>query len=273
MATWFITGCSTGFGRHIAEHLLDTGHRVVATARNTAKIADLASQGEVLPLELDVTNPAQVRSAVARAEEEFGGIDVLVNNAGSGYFAAVEESEPDAVRRMFDVNFFAAADVITAVLPGMRRRRSGVIVNLTSIGGLEGFESVGHYCASKFALEGLSDALRKEVAPLGIGVMTVEPSAFRTEWAGSAAEPAEVIDDYAPTAGAARQAYRDSIGKQAGDPALAARALVRAVESPTPPQRLLLGNEAYDTALAKLDRMRAEFTAQESTARGVDAPA
>ncbi|KHK64854.1 oxidoreductase [Pseudomonas frederiksbergensis] len=270
--TWLVTGCSTGFGRYIAEHLLKQGERVVVTARKTEYVEDLARLGEALVLPLDVTDPQQARDVVAASERVFGAVDVLVNNAGIGYFAAVEETDPRAARRLLEVNLFGTAGMIHAVLPGMRQRRRGTIVNLTSIGGLAGFPAVGYYCASKFAVEGLSDALRAEVEPLGIRVMTVEPSAFRTEWAGSADEVREPIDDYDATAGAARRAYHASIGQQEGDPARAAAAIYAAVNAEQPPQRLLLGNRAFEVAMAKLSAMQTEFRAWEATARGADFP-
>lgn len=270
---WFVTGCSTGFGRSLAAHLLDLGYRVVVTARRTGQVADLAERGDALVLPLDVADVEQVRAAVHRAEEHFGRIDVLVNNAGVGYFAAVEESDERQVQKLFDVNFHGVSHMVRAVLPGMRRRRSGVIVNLTSIGGLVGFPAVGYYCATKFAVEGLSDALRQELAPLGIGVMTVEPSAFRTNWAGSSAETTDPIADYDATAGAARRAYHESVGRQAGDPDRAARAVVRAVEAPNRPARLLLGNEAHDTAVERFRAALDEFAQWEDVARSADHPA
>lgn len=271
--TWLVTGCSTGFGRHIAAHLLKQGERVVVTARKTEQVQDLASLGQSLVLPLDVTDAEQAKAVVAEAERVFGRVDVLINNAGIGYFAAVEETDPQAARRLFDVNFFGTSHMIQAVLPGMRQRRQGMIVNLTSIGGLAGFPAVGYYCASKFAVEGLSETLRAELEPLGIGVMTVEPSAFRTEWAGSSGEVSEPIADYEVTAGKARRAYHASVGKQEGDPARAAAAIHTAVTSPQPPHRLLLGNRAFDVAMAKLSAMRTEFSLWEATARGVDFPA
>ncbi|MEU0465332.1 MULTISPECIES: oxidoreductase [unclassified Amycolatopsis] len=271
-SVWFVTGCSTGFGRSLAEHLLDLGHRVVVTARRTETIADLADRGQALVLPLDVADDEQVRAAVRAAEDHFGQIDVLVNNAGVGYFAAVEESDEEQIRTLFDVNFHGVSRMVRAALPGMRRRRSGVIVNLTSIGGLAGFPAVGYYCATKFAVEGLSDTLRHELAPLGIGVMTVEPSAFRTDWAGSSAETTQPIADYDATAGAARRAYHESVGRQAGDPDRAARAVVQAVEAPDRPQRLLLGNEAYDTAVGRFRAALDEFARWESVTRGADYP-
>lgn len=267
---WLVTGCSTGFGRHIAGHLLDIGQKVVVTARKPHQIQDLAQRGDALILPLDVTDPAQTRDAVQQAEARFGRVDVLVNNAGIGYFAAVEESDEAQVRAMFEVNLFGAASTIRAVLPGMRRRRSGTIVNLTSVGGLEGFPAVGFYCATKYAVEGLSDSLRIETAPLGIHVMTVEPGAFRTEWAGSSIEAAGTIADYDATAGEARRAYRDSVGQQPGDPTRAAQAIASAVLSANPPKRLLLGNDAYTVAMAKLEEMGREFRAWETLTRGTE---
>ncbi|MFC5460056.1 oxidoreductase [Massilia niabensis] len=269
---WFVTGCSTGFGRHIAEHLLGQGQRVVVTARKTDKIADLARPGQALVLALDVTDAAQCKEAAAQALAHFGQLDVLVNNAGIGYFAAVEETNAEQARELMEVNFFGAANMIHAVLPSMRARRSGCIVNLTSIGGISGFEAVGYYSASKFALEGLSDTLAKELAPLGVKVLTVEPSGFRTEWAGSANETSTPIADYDSTAGAARRAYHASVGKQAGDPRRAAAAIFQAVTAERPPRYLLLGNEAMEVGMAKLEEMRTDFSGWEQVSRGADFP-
>lgn len=268
--SWLVTGCSTGFGRFIATHLLERGERVIVTARNAEQVRDLADLGEALILPLDVTDAEQAKAVVAQAERLFGSVDVLVNNAGIGYFAAVEETDPQSARRLFEVNFFGSANMIHAVLPGMRQRGRGMIVNLTSIGGLAGFPAVGYYCASKFALEGLSETLRAEVEPLGIGVMTVEPSAFRTEWAGSATQVSESIADYDATAGQARRAYDASIGRQEGDPARAAAAIYSAVTAAQPPQRLLLGNRAVDVAMGKLSAMQTEFRTWERVSRGAD---
>ena len=207
-------------------------------------------------------------------QERFGHIDVLVNNAGIGYFAAVEEGEDQEVRRMFDINVFGLAGMIQAVLPAMRGRRSGCIVNVSSIGGLRSFPAIGYYNATKFAVEGLTEALWQEVEPLGIRVMLVEPSGFRTDWAGRSAHESKVeIADYAATAGAARQGVRAVSGNQAGDPVRAMQALIRAVASGAPPHRLLLGNAAYDGAMEKLAELTGEFTAWEAVSRGADFPA
>ena len=270
---WFITGCSTGFGRELAKHVLELGYRTVVTARNPDEVAELASMGDALVLKLDVTNQDQIDSAIKTAEAKFGRIDVLVNNAGIGYFAAVEESEEKEVRRMFEINVFGLSRMIHAALPGMRRQRKGFIVNFSSIGGLRSFPAVGYYNATKFAVEGLSEALWQEVEPLGIKVMLVEPSGFRTDWAGrSANESKKQIDDYAATAGAWREQVRAISGKQPGDPIRAVHAIVKAVESANPPHHLLLGNDAYTAATAKLDILRKEFAAWETVSRGADFP-
>ncbi|MBL8856152.1 MAG: SDR family NAD(P)-dependent oxidoreductase, partial [Planctomycetaceae bacterium] len=198
---WFITGCSTGFGRQIAKHVLELGYRVVVTSRDPGDVQDLKDLGDALILKLDVTDRSQAEAAVQTAEEHYGGIDVLVNNAGIGYFAAVEESSETEVRKMFDVNVFGLSRMIHLVLPGMRKRRQGFIVNLSSIAGLRSFPALGYYNATKFAVEGLSESLWQEVEPLGIKVMLVEPSGFRTDWAGrSANETQHQIADYADTA-------------------------------------------------------------------------
>ena len=270
---WFITGCSTGFGRELAKHVLQRGYPTVVTARNPEDVKDLAAVGDALVLKLDVTDRTQSGEAIRAAEEKYGRIDVLVNNAGIGYFAAVEESEEEQVRRMFEINVFGVGRMIHAVLSGMRKRRKGFIVNFSSIGGLRSFPSVGYYNATKFAVEGLSEALWQEVEPLGIKVMLVEPSGFRTDWAGrSANESKRQIADYAVTAGAWRSQVRAISGKQPGDPVRAAHAIVKAIEFPNPPHHLLLGNDAYNGAMAKLEDLRKEFLAWETVSRGADFP-
>ncbi|MEY3253320.1 MAG: hypothetical protein RL227_2293 [Pseudomonadota bacterium] len=270
---WFITGCSTGFGMELATQAIERGYRTVVTARDLAKLPTRAASGQILVLQLDVTHPGQVAAAVKAAEARFGGIDVLVNNAGIGYFAAIEEGDEAEVRKMFDVNVFGLTSMVQAVLPGMRRRRRGCIVNLSSLAGVRGMPALGQYNATKFAVEGLSEALRREVEPLGIRVMAVEPSGFRTDWAGrSANESTHPIADYEATAGAVRLAVRASSGKQPGDPVRAARAIIQAVASGEPPHHLLLGKDAFEGAMAKLDELRRSFMAGEAVARGADFP-
>jgi NADP-dependent 3-hydroxy acid dehydrogenase YdfG len=275
-SVWFITGCSTGFGRELAQHVLARGGRAVVTARDAARVQDLveAAPDRALALSLDVTDGAQIASAVTAATEKFGAIDVLVNNAGYGYMAALEEGEDDEVRAMFEANVFGLVAMTQAVLPGMRARKRGHVVNISSMGGLVGFPGVGFYNATKFAVEGLSEALGQEVAPLGIRVMLVEPSGFRTDWAGrSAGESKAQIADYAGTAGKGRTGIRAASGHQAGDPVRAIAAVIKAVEGPNPPHHLLLGNAAYEGAIATLSELRQNFESWEATSRGADFPA
>ena len=272
-AVWFITGCSTGFGLELAKQAIEHGHRTVVTARDPSKLKGYGATDQVLVLKLDVTQPDQAEAAIKATIARFGRIDVLVNNAGIGYFAAVEESEEDEVRKMFDVNVFGTGRMIWAVLPGMRKQRSGCIVNLSSLAGLRGFPAMGYYNATKFAVEGLSAALRQEVEPLGLRVMVVEPSGFRTDWAGRSADESEnQIEDYEATAGKVRAAVRKSSGQEPGDPVRAAKAIVEAVSSGKAPHHLLLGNDAFDGAMARLDHLREDFAACEEVARAADFP-
>ena len=266
MATWFITGCSTGLGRALAAAVLERGDNAVVTARDVAAVRDLAGPypGTALALSLDVTDAAQSAAAVRAALERFGGIDVLVNNAGYGYRAAVEEGDDADVQRLFATNFFGAVTLIKAVLPGMRARRSGAIVNVSSIGARRTPEGSGYYSATKAALEGLSGSLRKELAPLGISVTAVEPGAFRTDFSGrSLAQSAAAIADYAGTAGKRRKEHDTVHGTQPGDPAKAAQAIVAAVESAEPPALLLLGQDALDTYHQVTEAQLAEVRAWE----------
>jgi len=272
---WFITGCSTGFGRELATALIDRGYRVVATARNPDDVADLVAAGgdRVLALKLDVTDRAQAEAAVAAATERFGHIDVLVNNAGIGYFGAIEESDETEVRRMFEINVFGLARMIHLALPGMRARRSGTIVNISSIGGVRAFPAVGYYNGTKFAVEGISEALSQEVAPLGIKVLLVEPSGFRTDWAGrSAQETKTPIADYDATAGRNKGAIRGYSGSQPGDPKRAAAAIIRAVEANDSPLRLLLGKAALAGARGKIELLQRDFNAWADVSAGADFP-
>ena len=272
---WFITGCSTGFGRELAKHLLENDYRVVVTARDVNKVQDIVATNKenAFAAALDVTNHDQVLATVKHAEDHFGRIDVLVNNAGFGYFGAIEESDEKEARSMFETNFWGLSAVTRAVLPNMRERKSGFIVNISSIGGLAGFPSVGYYNATKFAVNGFSEALQKELKPLGINVMIVEPSGFRTDWAGRSANNATVtIDDYAETAGAFKTNIRGYSGKQAGDPVRAAKAIVAAVESADPPANLLLGKVALQTARLKLEALKRDFDDWADVSEGADFP-
>jgi NAD(P)-dependent dehydrogenase (short-subunit alcohol dehydrogenase family) len=272
---WLITGCSTGFGRELARAVLERGDRVVVTARNPDSVRDLVTgrEGQAIALRLDVTDREQAEQAVQEAERAFGRIDVLVNNAGIGYFGAVEESEEAEVRRMFEVNVFGLARMTHLVLPGMRARRRGHIVNVASIGGLRAFPAVGYYNATKFAVVGLSEALALETEPLGIHVTIVEPSGFRTDWAGrSANEAPEEIADYAETAGKNRRSIRGASGNQPGDPERAAAAIIAAVDAPEPPLHLLLGRAALRGARWKVEMLTSQFDAWEETTIGADFP-
>ena len=272
---WFITGCSTGFGRELSKQLLENGYRVAVTARNVEQVQDLVeiNNENAIALELDVTDKKQVTDAIAKAEAHFGRIDVLVNNAGFGYFGAIEESDEREVRAMFEANFWGLSEMTRAVLPKMRERKSGTIVNISSIGGFVGFPGVGYYNATKFAVNGFSEALQKELKPLGIDVIIVEPSGFRTDWAGRSANDAtKEIDDYAETAGANKDAIRGYSGNQPGDPVRAAKAIVAAVEAENPPKNLLLGKAALKNARLKLDNLKEEFDAWAETSEGADFP-
>ncbi len=272
---WFITGCSTGFGRELGKLVLDRGYRAVITARDPTKIRDLTAghEGRALALKLDVTDKAEATEAVRYSEAVFGSIDVLVNNAGFGYVGAVEESEEAEVRALMETNFFGLARMIHAVLPGMRHRRRGSIVNISSIGGLVGFPGVGYYNATKFAVEGLSESLAKEVAPLGIKVLVVEPGPFRTDWAGRSLKKSSLqIPEYAGTAGAFRERITSRSGKQVGDPVRAGEAIIKALESGRPPLHLVLGQIALETARDKIEKLSGELDAWEETSLSADYP-
>ncbi|MCD6067160.1 MAG: NADP-dependent 3-hydroxy acid dehydrogenase YdfG [Bacteroidetes bacterium] len=271
---WFITGCSSGFGRELAKYVLQQGYSAVVTARNIADVEDIvAGEDHALAVRLDVTKPGEIAAAVKEAIERFGRIDVLVNNAGIGYFGAIEESEDEEIRRMFEINFFGLSKMICEVLPHMRHQRSGHILNVASIGGLVSFPAVGFYNATKYAVDGLSESLYKEVAPLGIRVTVIAPSGFRTDWAGRSAKNSKIIiDDYATTAGANKDSIRGYSGNQPGDPVRAAKAMVKAVESKNPPLRLLLGAAALKNARLKLEALQHDYDSWEETTIAADFP-
>ncbi|MEN0054071.1 MAG: oxidoreductase [Mucilaginibacter sp.] len=272
---WLITGCSTGFGRELAKLVLKLGYKAGVASRNTEDVKDIVADypDTAIALKLDVTNADEIKASVAAVEQKFGQIDVLVNNAGIGYFGAIEESEEDEIRRMFEINFFGLANMTKEVLPIMRAQRSGHILNISSIGGLRSFPGVGFYNATKYAVDGYSESLSKETANLGIKVTVIAPSGFRTDWAGRSANDSKiVIDDYKDTARVNQGNIRGYSGKQPGDPERAAQAIVKVVETETPPLRLLLGKAALKGAHAKLQELKADFDTWEKTTIGADFP-
>jgi NAD(P)-dependent dehydrogenase (short-subunit alcohol dehydrogenase family) len=272
---WFITGCSTGFGRELAKLVLELGYKAVVTARNVKDVEDIVENypGTALAVALDVTKPEQIKSAVRATLEKFDRVDVLVNNAGIGYFSAVEEGEDEEVRRMFEINFFGLVNMTNEILPVMRRQRSGNIINISSIGGLVGFPGVGYYNATKFAVAGYSEALAKEVPHLGIKVTVVAPSGFRTDWAGRSANNSKiVIEDYATTAHTNKDSIRGYSGNQPGDPVRAAQAIVKVVESAQPPLYLLLGKAARNNASNKIAALQKDISAWEEVTLWADHP-
>lgn len=270
---WFITGSSSGFGRLLAEHVLALGGSVVATARKPETLQDLTTQfpATAAVLRLDVTDQAQVDGTVKDAIARFGHVDVLVNNAGYGLTGAVEEVTEEEYEPMFNTNIFGLIKMTKALLPHFRERRSGNILNLSSIGGLVGLPGWGYYNATKFAVEGFSEALAEEVGPLGIKITIVEPGPFRTEFLGTSGKEAKAqIADYAKTAGKTREYFKTQSGKQVGDPQKAVEAMVAAVEAPKPPRHLLLGKLALDRYRAKQKQFDADITAWEQVTLGAD---
>ncbi|MBB4085381.1 oxidoreductase [Sphingomonas carotinifaciens] len=271
---WFITGCSTGFGRALAERVLARGWRVVATARDRARVADLSGDGDaLLALDLDVTDAGQIAAAVDAAKTRFGRIDVLVNNAGYGYQAAIEEGVEEEIRAQFDANVFGLFALTRAVLPLMRHAGRGHILNITSVAGLAGFPASGYYAASKHAVEGWSDSLAAEVAPLGLHVTCVEPGPFRTDWAGrSLRQTPNRIAAYAETAGARMKSTSDISGQQAGDPVRAADAMIALTERADPPRHLVLGRWGHDAVVQRLRERLAEIESLRDEALATDFP-
>jgi len=275
---WFITGGTPGgFGVAFAEAALETGDRVVLTSRRPQELATWAEQygDAVLVVPLELTDAAQVQRAVRSAEEHFGGIDVLVNNAGRGWYGSIEGMDETSLRTMFELNFFAVLAVTRAVLPGMRARGSGWIVNVSSVAGLVSAVGFGYYSATKFAIEAITDALRDEVAAQGISVLTVEPGAFRTNaYAGFTNEPvAEAIPEYHDMLEQVRATFVGMDGAQPGDPRRGARAVLAAMAQDPPPRRLVLGNSGYDAVLDALEQNLADIRANERLSRNADFPA
>jgi len=273
--TWFITGSSTGFGRLLAEEVLKTGDHVVATARKVEQVADLEQKypDQALALPLDVTKQDQVDAAVAKTLERFGRVDVLVNNAGYGVAGAIEEVSDAELDPMYATNVFGLLRVTRAFLPQLRKQRSGHILNLSSIGGLTAGPGWGLYQSTKFAVEGLSEALAQEVAPLGIRVTIIEPGPFRTDFLGrSGVEAAKRIEDYDTTADNARRYRSEQHGRQPGDPLKAVLAMIQVVDSPNPPLRLLLGASALKRVQQKIEAWQKELAVWETVTVGADFP-
>jgi NAD(P)-dependent dehydrogenase (short-subunit alcohol dehydrogenase family) len=266
---WLITGTSSGFGRAIAEAALDRGDRIVATARDPEQLSDLATDDGVHVIALDVTDPAQRLRAVEQAVEKFGRIDVLVNNAGRTQVGAVEETTDDELRSLFELHFFAPVALTRAVLPHMRAQGGGAIVQMSSVGGQITAPGFGAYCATKFALEGITQALHDEVAPFGIRTLIVEPGAFRTGlFRPDAAYQSQPMAEYAQTVGPTRDYVSGGHGLQPGDPAKAAQAILRALDADEPPLRLVLGGDAVDNIRARLDQLTGELARWEEVGRG-----
>jgi NAD(P)-dependent dehydrogenase (short-subunit alcohol dehydrogenase family) len=271
--SFLITGVSSGLGKAFAEGALGAGHRVIGTVRHADAAAAFTARApdRAHALLLDVTDFAAVPAAVAQAERDIGPIDVLVNNAGYGHEGILEESPLDDMRRQFDANVFGAVAMIQAVLPGMRARRAGRIINVTSMGGFITMPGITYYCGSKFALEGISEALGKEVKPLGIHVTALAPGQFRTDWAGRSMIRAErSIADYDAVMDPIRAARQAKSGNQPGDPAKAAQALLKLVAADNPPVRLYLGADALKLVEDKLAAMKAEIAAWEAVSRSTD---
>ncbi len=275
MGRWLITGCSTGIGREIARAALEAGHSVAVTARNVDAVADFVDQfgDRALALPLDVTNRDQITAVVGDVEKAFGGIDVLVNNAGYGYMAAVEEGEDAEVRKLFDTNYFGVVDTLKAVLPGMRARRSGHVINISSMTGLVANPPNAYYSSTKFALEALTEALAKEVGPLGIKVTAIEPGAFRTDWAArSMQESSTPIGDYDDNVGARKTLIKQFADHLPGDPRKVAEAVLMVAGLDEPPLRLLLGRDVLAAVREKIADLTASINHWESVTKNVNFP-
>ncbi|WP_158902704.1 oxidoreductase [Burkholderia sp. L27(2015)] len=272
---WFITGCSSGFGHELAKLLLARGTRVVVTARDKARLADLVAGAEerALALDLDVTDSKQIAAAVQQAQTRFGSIDVLVNNAGYGYQASVEEGEDAEIRAQFEANVFGLFAMTRAVLPGMRARRKGHVISISSVAGFMGFQGSGYYAASKHAVEGWSDALALEGKPLGIKVTCVEPGPFRTDWAGrSLRQTPSRIADYAETAASRMAMTTQRSGNQPGDPVRAAQAIIDIAALDNPPRHLVLGAIGIENVTQNLNTRLAEIEAWREVGIATDFP-
>jgi len=271
---WLVTGASAGFGRALGELILARGDRLVAAARDPAAVADLVARApeRALAVRLDVTKQADIDAAVRTATDRFGAIDVLVNNAGYGFAGTVEDASDAEVRALFEVNFFGLAALTRAVLPGMRARRRGSVINISSIAGVRGGPCTGYYAATKWAVEALSESLALEGAPFGIRVLIVEPGAFRTDFAGrSLVRAARETEDY-PAVQASREFLGKMHGTQAGDPVRGSAAIIEAVVAEDAPRRLVIGREAYDVSIQALEKRLAETRRSAAIAPACDYP-
>ena len=273
--TWLITGCSSGFGNVLAEAVLARGDNLIATARDPGSLSDFINRypDTVRTCPLDVTKEGDAAAAVALAEQTFGALDILVNNAGYGFIGAIEEGVPDEYRPMFETNVFGLLETTRAALPALRRSSKGRIVNLSSGAGIVGLPGNGYYCATKFAVEGLSEALAKEVAPFGIAVIIVEPGPFRTQFLGRSIKVAKTeLPEYAETTGKARTYRESDNGKQAGDPNKAIAVMLKAIDADEPPLHLPLGDRAYSLARDKFAAFKKDMDAWavDATATGFE---
>ena len=275
MARWLITGCSTGIGREIARAALETGHSVVVSARRTESIADFAQAfgDRAVIAALDVTDKDQIAAAVQAAHDAFGGIDVLVNNAGNGYLSAIEEGEDEQVRKLFDTNYFGVVDTIKAVLPEMRARGTGHIINISSMTGLVANPPNAYYSSTKFALEALTEALAQEVKPFGVKVTAIEPGAFRTDWAArSMWESSTPIGDYDESVGTRKTLIKEFANHLPGDPRKVAEAVLMVTTLDEPPLRLLLGRDVLKAVRDKLAAFSASIDEWEAVTKDVNFP-
>lgn len=275
MTRWLITGCSTGIGREIARAALEAGHSVVVTARRRETVADFVDTfgDRAVAVALDVTDKEQIAAAVAAADDAFGGIDVLVNNAGYGYMSAVEEGDDAEVRKLFDTNYFGVVDTIKAVLPAMRARKSGHIVNISSMTGLVANPPNAYYSSTKFALEALTEALAQEVGPLGIKVTAIEPGAFRTDWARrSMQESSMPIGDYDDGVGTRKTLIKEFADHLPGDPRKVAEAVLTVTALDEPPLRLLLGRDVLKAVRHKITALSASIDEWEAVTKDVNFP-
>ena len=274
MSTWLITGCSTGFGRDLALAALARGHEVVVTARDPDSLEDVVARfpDTALAARLDVTKSSEITEVISRAHYHFGDVDVLVNNAGQGYRSAIEEGVEADIRGLFETNVFGAMALTTAVLPSMRARRSGVVVNIGSLAGRHAAAGAGFYASTKYALEGFSYALLQELAPLGIRVIIVEPGVMRTHFTNSLRQSVAPIADYAATAGLSRKENTALVSRRTVDRVLAANVVIDAVENVNAPFRLPLGSEAVDVIRKELQKQLAELETCAELAASVDSP-